>query len=387
MNSSSADVVIVGAGVFGTWCALSARRAGYSVILIDQNGPGNANSSSGDESRVIRLAYHGDELYTGLAARALALWHEFFTAEGVESCFLKTGVLWLAEAANLGLAGAEASLRKLGISYEHLDNSEIAYRYPQICLESATAALYEPQSGAIMARRAVQAVHRAALREDVQYFNEAVCPPAITRGRLTDIRTVEGRRVEASTFFFACGAWLPKLFPALLTGLIQPTRQEFFFFEPPHDDSHFEPRLLPVWVDETENKIAYGFPNIETAGVKTAFHTLGPRFDPDTGNRTVSGPEMDSVRAYLRKRFPALGEAALKSARVCQYENTSSGDFLIDRHSDLENVWIVGGGSGHGFKHGPGIAEYTLGLALKGRPAEPRFLLNSKERVLNRTVL
>jgi sarcosine oxidase len=71
--------------------------------------------------------------------------------------------------------------------------------------------------------------------------------------------------------------------------------------------------------------------------------------------------------------------------RVCQYENTSNGDFLVDRHPDMPNVWLVGGGSGHGFKHGPALGEYVA-ARLSGAAGEPRFSLESKLTVQSRTV-
>jgi glycine/D-amino acid oxidase-like deaminating enzyme len=92
------------------------------------------------------------------------------------------------------------------------------------------------------------------------------------------------------------------------------------------------------------------------------------------------------LRAYLARRLPALSDAPVIESRVCQYENTSNGDFLIDRHPGLENAWIVGGGSGHGFKHGPTVGEQVASLVLGGAQVEPRFSLATKERVQQRKV-
>src|SRR5437016_13786848 len=100
----------------------------------------------------------------------------------------------------------------------------------------------------------------------------------------------------------------------------------------------------------------------------------------------VSAGMMDVVAKYVARRFPALGDAPIVETRVCQYENTSNGDFLLDRHPEMENVWFAGGGSGHGFKHGPAIGEYVAGQLLDAARAEPRFSLATKETVEKRGV-
>jgi len=73
-----------------------------------------------------------------------------------------------------------------------------------------------------------------------------------------------------------------------------------------------------------------------------------------------------------------MKDAPVVGTRVCQYENTSTGDFLIDRHPHYDNVWIVGGGSGHGFKHGPAVGEHAAKMVMTGAETHPRFTLASK---------
>ena len=185
---------------------------------------------------------------------------------------------------------------------------------------------------------------------------------------------------------FACGAWLPKLFPRLLGTRIHPTRQEVLFFAPPGGDQRFSPQRLPIWLDFTDPRGPYGFPELEGRGFKLAFDRHGPPFDPDTGDRHLTAESVIEARAFLKERFPSLWNAPLTESRVCQYENTSNGDFLIDRHPEFENVWLVGGGSGHGFKHGPAVGEYVAGRVLTCIAAEPRFALATKSETQKRTV-
>ncbi|HEX2494673.1 MAG TPA: FAD-dependent oxidoreductase, partial [Steroidobacter sp.] len=198
-------------------------------------------------------------------------------------------------------------------------------------------------------------------------------------GALEAVRISTGESLVAEQFVFACGPWLPKLFPRLLGRRIFPTRQEVFFFAPPAGDVRFSPVRLPGWAEFNEGDIYYGFPDLEARGFKIAHDRHGPAMDPDSGDRAFSQAALADVREFMQRRFPALADRPLVESRVCQYENSWNGDLLIDRHPDWNNVWLVGAGSGHGFKHGPAVGRYAARLVSGGRPEiTARFKLASK---------
>ena len=130
----------------------------------------------------------------------------------------------------------------------------------------------------------------------------------------------------------------------------------------------------------------YGTPDLEGRGVKVAFDRHGMDVDPDTQDRRPTEKALEEVAAYRDRRFPALHGAQLTGAEVCQYENSSNGDFLIDFHPRLKNVLLVGGGSGHGFKHGPEVGRYAAELLAGSANVEPRFSLATKSEVHRREV-
>ena len=233
-----------------------------------------------------------------------------------------------------------------------------------------------------MARRAVAAVVEDAVRQGVAYCTEMVQRPT-SHG---EVRTTAGNPISAQSFVFACGPWLPKVFPDLLANRIYPTRQEMFYFAPPPGDTRFAPPAMPVWIDFADPRGPYGFPDLESRGIKIGFDRHGEPFDPDTGDRRISAQGLAEIRDFLAERFPALRDAPLTETRVCQYENSSSGDFLLDRHPEFENVWLAGGGSGHGFKHGPAVGEYMCRRICDGTPGEGRFSLATKMATQVRTV-
>ena len=376
------DVAVIGAGAFGVWTAWHLRRAGRRVVLVDAYGPGNSRSSSGGETRVIRMGYGADELYTRWSQRSLGLWKELAETSG-QRLFLETGVLWMARSEDPLTLATLATLTRLGIRHEKLARAELESRWPQIALGPITWAIHEPGSGALMARRAVQAVAAQAARDGVTVRTAAIpAPPG--KGRLGALATADGSPIRAAAFVFACGPWLPKLFPDLLGERIFPTRQEVFYFGPPAGDARFAPPAMPVWVDFAEE--IYGLPDIESKGFKVAPDRHGPPFDPDAGERVVSAQGLAGVREFVARRFPALKDAPLVASEVCQYENSSNGDFLVDRHPDLEDVWLVGGGSGHGFKHGPAVGEYVAAHLADGVPVDAKFSLATKQKAQKRTV-
>ncbi len=381
------DVAVVGAGVFGAWTAHELRRAGADVVLLDAYGPAHSRASSGGESRIIRMGYGADEIYTRWSWRALPLWQQLFARLGRPELYRRTGVLWIAPPKYQYALDSLAVMQRLGIPAEKLSLTELRHRYPQIAFEDDAWGILEPDSGVLLARRAVQAVVDEFLKYGGEFRAAAVERLAI-ESPLTAINTSDRHTITAGQFVFACGSWLGKVFPALLGPRIFPSRQEIFFFGLPLGNSQYSEGHLPTWLYLADE--FYGMPDIENRGLKVADDRHGSRVDPDSQSRVTSPGAAEAAWQFVARRFPALADAPVVETRVCQYENTSNGDFLIDRHPEMKNVWLVGGGSGHGFKHGPSVGEYVaahvLGKSAPEMPVEPRFSLATKLATQNRAV-
>jgi sarcosine oxidase len=377
------DVIVVGAGVFGSWTAYSLRKSGASVLLLDAYGPANARASSGGESRIIRMGYGADEIYTRWSMNALPKWKELFEQAGHPELFLPTGVLWIEHEGQPYATDTLATLERLRMKFVRLSLAELRERYPQISFEDDCWGIFEPDSGVLMARRAVEAVVDQAQKNGVIYRSDAVPAPR-AKTRLTEITTTGGNKFSAGTFVLACGPWLPKIFPDVLADRMFISRQEVFFFGVPGGDRRFATPSMPTWLKVKDE--FYGMPDIENRGFKLAHDHHGPIVDPDTQSRLATSAALESARKYLARRFPGLCDAPVLETRVCQYENTSNGDFLIDQHPEIHNVWLVGGGSGHGFKHGPSLGDYVAARITEGGAVEPRFSLATKQAVQKRAV-
>ena len=384
-STATMDTVVVGAGVFGAWTAWQLRRQGQRVLLLDTAGPANARASSGGESRLTRTIYGADRVYTRMAQESLEDWRWLSGRSGLP-VFHATGVLMFFSRKEEFAEQSIETHRQLGWPLEILDRLELERRYPQVAWDGVEFGLFQPDYGALMARRAVQTLVADFVAAGGEYRQATVAAPSGTV-RIAGLRTSTGDELRARDYVFACGPWLPKLFPELLGRRIFPTRQEIFFFATPRGDDRFLPQRLPAWVDFNRGHMYYGFPDLESRGFKLANDQHGPRFDPDEGDRQVTAAGLADVRGYLERRFPVLAGQPLVETRVCQYENSSSGDFLIDRHPQLENAILLGGGSGHGFKHGPAVGRYAADL-VSGVLATPesRFSLASKGDVQKREV-
>jgi len=367
------DVAVVGAGVFGAWTAWHLRRRGLSVALVDAHGPGHSRASSGGETRVIRMGYGSHEIYTRWSVRSLDLWKEL-SARTRDRLFRETGVLWMARESDPLSVSTLETLQRVGVAHERVDRGELERRWPQIDFGPIPWALYEPGSGVLMARRAVQRVVSDAIEAGVQYVRAAVAPPR-ANGRLETI-DASGTALSAEAFVFACGPWLPRMFPDVLGGRIFATRQEVFYFGTRPGDVSFAPPAMPVWIDFIDE--FYALPDLEGKGLKFGLDRHGPAIDVDRDDRLISPETFAVIRDLVGRRLPALRDAPIVGTEVCAYENTSNGDFVIDRHPGLPNVWLVGGGSGHGFKHGPALGEHVAARVGHEGETEARFSLATK---------
>lgn len=370
-------VAVVGAGAFGAWTALKLAEQGAKVQVIDPWGPGNSRASSGGESRVIRSVYGPDRIYTQWVKRSFDLWHQLETSSG-ESVYFPTGLIWMFSAPDDYMRSSIPIANEFGFKIDELSLDETSKRYPQINLEGLKSVFYEHSAGYLLARKACQVVLERSKSLGAQTLVAAAKPLLNLQGDLKSIGLTSGEKVEADHFVFACGPWLGQLLPDVIGNKLAPTRQEIHYFGLPPDDTEHRNGKLPIWVDFGE-KLFYGIPDPERRGFKVADDTRGDDIDPTKMDRTPNADSIERSQKFMAKRFPKLAGAPLVESRVCQYENSPDGQFIIDKHPTAKNVWIVGGGSGHGFKLSPAIGEFVANRILGSVQHEPFFGLKRFE--------
>jgi glycine/D-amino acid oxidase-like deaminating enzyme len=372
----NSTVVVIGAGAFGGWTALNLLRSNYRVTLLDSWGAGHSRSSSGDETRVIRSTYGANEFYFDLNVRSLQLWKEH-EQRWKKKFFQNKGVLWLCYEESTPIADDSIRFaRKHRMEYDKLSVTELGQRYPILNTADLSHAYFDPYGGCLRARDSCQAVQKAFLEEGGTYLQAHAMPGKIEGGRLVQLELSNGQTVKADVFIFACGSWLGKLFPEVLGTVITCTKQEVYYFGvPPERAGEYD--SFPVWVDVDGHDFYYGIPGNQFRGFKIGVDTRGISFDPTSGDRTADHKILERARKFIAHRFPGLKSAPLVENRVCPYENSPDGNFLFDHHPEATNLYFLGGGSGHGFKHGPALGELIASI-LKGAQEIPRQFLLSR---------
>jgi sarcosine oxidase len=350
------SAAVVGAGIFGASLAYRLARDGWEVRLYERHEPGHDRAASGGESRLIRFAHGSDAWYTRSAWRARELWRELEQETGRE-LLVECGVVWFGRAEDGWEAESERVLVEAEIPVARLPASEGGRFFPAFEPGEIEFLLWEPAAGVLRAAEATRATAEAAERAGVRLVRETATP-----GEL-----------EADVVVWACGAWLAQIFPELVP--LRVTRQDLFFFD---GGPGWETPAVPAWVDY--DRAVYGLGDLDGIGVKVAPDLEGPAFDPEAPDRRPDPANEERAREYVAARFPALAEAPLKHAKVCPYSLTPDTNFLVAPHPQLPGNWILGGGSGHGFKHGPALAEYAARVISGEEQPDERFGLGPRGR-------
>ena len=371
--SVSPDVIVIGAGTFGVWTAYHLVNRGAKVTLLDAYGPGNSRASSGGETRLIQTDTD-NEIYVKSAIRAFELWKQLESESG-QKLVLSTGRL--ASSANQAYRqyalNRQKQLSSQGINNtEVLSQDEVKYRWPQIYADDIIAALYNdggPSGSTLMARKGIQLV-AAQFEKKGGELIIAKGTPIISNGRVEGV-SIGDKTLTAQFYVFACGPWLPKIFPELLLPRLQVQRRDVLFVGIPAGDDRFSHPNLPEW--SVTGSGYYGFPDIEGRGLKVAPYPDLNSFDPDADERLISHYQVKRAHDFVRERFPALKDQPITESRVCQVTNSIDSNFIVDQLPFSDNTWIIGGGSGHGFKHGPAVGEHAAKRIL-GQAADQKLV-------------
>ncbi len=368
-SGQTPDVVVVGAGNFGTWTALHLQRMGAKVTLLDQYGPGNSRSASGGETRGVRTSY-GDRpqgLQWGQwAARAMDKWKEWDETYHAEAAyprlFFETGDIIMRDEMTPYLEQTVENWEAMDWPYEILTADEIRYRWPVIHTPDVSVGLYEPRAGVVRARMAMESVAQVFQAEGGEILIGRVAMGR-TEGRVVqDVQLESGERVTGGLFVFALGPWFPKFFPALMGRRLSGSTlgHVYYFATPPGDESFRYPNCPSYSVPGVT-----GWPALSPESRGFRIRTGGHRGDdPDTSVRWIAEEAHARPRQVLAKYFPALADQPINETRACHYTSSVSRNFIIDEHPDYDNGWLAGAGSAESFKQGPVLGEYIAGRVL-----------------------
>ncbi|MDB4914343.1 MAG: dependent oxidoreductase [Gemmatimonadetes bacterium] len=402
--SASPDIVVIGAGVWGSFTAMNLRKMGANVTLVDAYGPGNSRSTSGDETRGVRSSY-GDktgalgELWTLWARESIKKWIAFDDEWGREfrlNLFHTTGDLIMRTEWDNFQLRTKVWWEKNKIPYQVLNPDDVRKAFPVISMDDITAVLYEPDAGVVRARRATQTAAAVFEKLGGKIIIGRATPSNVAGGMLHEISLDTGRKLRADTFVFAVGPWMSKTFPELLAKKTRAPIGYVCYFATPVGDHRFTFPNIP----------SYNFPGVTgwaalpvdnrgfrvrgserapatpaeaaaaagraggraggagagagtTAGAPAQPETPPAQLDPDTSDRWADASRIEGSRRFIAHRFPLLKDAPIAQTHACHYESTSSSNFIIDVHPQMANTWIVAGGNAEGFKFSPVVGEYA----------------------------
>lgn len=387
-TGASPDIVVIGAGTWGSFTALNLQKMGAKVTLVDAYGPGNARSTSGDETRGVRSSY-GDkpgalgELWTMWARESIKKWIAFDDEWGREfrlNLFHTTGDLILRTEWDNFQLRTKVWWDKNKVPYQVLNPDDVRKAFPVISMDDITAVLYEPDAGVVRARRATQTAAAVFEKLGGTIVIGRATASRVANGKLEEIALDTGHTLRADTFVFAVGPWMAKTFPELLAKKARAPMGYVCYFATPVNDHRFTFPNLP----------SYNFPGVTgwpalpvdnrgfrvrgterlptppapaggpaTPAAPPAPETPPAQLDPDTSDRWADASRIDGSRRFVAHRFPALKDAPISQTHACHYESTSSGNFIIDIHPQMSNAWIVAGGNAEGFKFSPVVGEYA----------------------------
>ena len=357
------DIAIIGAGVMGAAAACEAARSGAQVALIEQASLPNPRAASIDHSKVFRFAYP-DPLYAQMAVDALSGWRSLEEETGAK-LITPTGVLMIGTQQNSLESETYRALRSLGLEVELLDRRDIRARFPQFNQVAFPYAVYDPSGAILHAETAVRALIDLARRRNITLIeSERVIEVKQAARARVSVITERGSELDCARVCIASGPWTRKLLP-FLDDMLTTTRQETVYFEPRSSQSSFDPGRFPIFIEMASG--FYGFPIHHRGAMKIANHHKGERVEPYSSEIQVGDDFIRRCRAFFSEFIPALSDARVLETRSCIYNNTPDDDFIIDWHPEIENVLIVTGFSGHGFKFGPAIGRISSDLLISNR--------------------
>ncbi|MFI1970554.1 FAD-dependent oxidoreductase [Streptomyces cinnamoneus] len=359
--------LVVGAGVFGLSVARALASRGWAVRVLDPDPPGTRGPSAA-ETRILRCAHGEDGWYPALARRATARWRELERESG-RRLLLPTGVLTLGPREDDAWERASAScLERLGVPVETMPAAAVTRRFPGFDGGRGGTALFEPEAGVLLAREAVRALAESAADRGAELLRATAVPRNGTA-------CVDGEPVRADLTVWAVGPALPALFPGLTP--VRPVRQDSWYVRPRGPWAAADGGQ-PAWLDRAHG--CYGVPAVGSLGVKVV-PDVETAPDAPTDARPEEVPA--ALRDYLRTRLPHLAASSVVRREPCAYALSADEHFLLDRHPGRRDVWLVGGDSGHGFKHGPAWGAYVCDVVEGRRAASPRFGLGRPGRQLS----
>ena len=358
-------ILIVGGGIMGVTAALELRRRQANVTLIDPGPLPHPEASSTDISKMVRMDYGSDELYTEWMEETFPRWREWNARWG-EALYHEDGfVIMTREEMRPGGFEYESYrlLQERGYQPERLGAGALAARFPAWNAANYVDGYYNAlagwaESGNVLTRLIEEARAAGVVLREGAAMRELLTDD----GRVRGVVLSDGQSLKADAVIVAAGAWTPVLLPHLAE-MMWVVGQPVLHFQPADPEPFSLPKFTGFAAD-ISNTGWYGFP-LNQGVVKIANHGEGVRLDP-RGPKIVGAGEEARFREFLRETFPPLAEAPCVKQRLCLYCDTWDGHFWIENDREYPGLLVATGGSGHAFKFAPMLGGLIADV-LEGR--------------------
>ena len=370
----ASDILVVGAGVFGTSAALELRLRGHAVALVDPGPLPHPEASSTDISKIVRADYGGDEFFSRFALDCIREWHGW-NAQSGRTFYHETGFLVLA-GGKMRRGGFEHDsigiMRSLLQNVERMDGESLPARFPAWTTDRYPDGYFNPRAGWVESGNVMTWLLTRARDAGVVFRVGQRMEALLDNGsRVAGIVTDRGTEHRAEIVIVAAGAWTPMILP-WMSDALRCVGQPVYHFKPA-DPVPYRPERFPPWAADIGNTGWYGFPAQPDGTVKIANHGRGIHVDP-IGRRVVPDETDEFFADFLAEALPGLSGSPIHSKRLCLYCDSRDGDFWIDWDPGREGLLVATGGSGHGFKFAPLIGTLIADrVEGKANPWEARF--------------
>lgn len=375
MADRGIEILVAGAGIFGSTAAIELSQRGYHTTLLDEGSAPHPLAASTDISKVIRVEYGRDRQYLAMVTDAIAgfrSWNSEFGQQVYHEC----GVLSLSKTAMSPGSFEHDSyetLKRHGFNPERLNTDEIIRRFPAFNKGVYVDGMFNPVGGYAESGKILSLLYRKARNMGVKRLDGRLNKLMITNSRVTGVRLSSGEIIHADHVVLATGAWTPVILPEL-SKFMTVTGHPVFHLRV-EDPTLFSPPFLPTFLVDVARTGWYGFPyHPHEHVIKLGIHGVGRVLHPENDVREVDRAAETTLRQFLASTFPLLIDAPVVYTRLCLYCDCLDEHLWIDRHPELEGLTVAAGGSGHGFKFAP-ILGALIADAVEGLPNDwlPRF--------------
>lgn len=371
MSDNDFDCIVIGSGGIGSAALWQLASRGAKVLGLEQYDIAHDKGSSHGETRAIRLVYLEHPDYVPLLQRGFALWRQLEQESG-ESLFLQSGILQAGIEGGHVVSGLMAAAEAHGLDMERMSATEANRRFEGFDFPESHVAIFDPNGGFLRIEACIRAFVRLAESRGARIETGTTVRNWYADATGVTVET-DRARYRADKLIVTPGAWASRLLPALAPHL-HLLRKSLFWFEP-EDDCYLAESGLPVFLFELLERTWYGFPCIDSRGLKIAEHSGGKSMDtPESLDRHVHTDELEQVTLALKRVLPRVGHQ-LNHHASCMYTMSPDGHFIVGNYPGLDRVHITAGLSGHGYKFATVLGEIMADLALDGKtPHETGFL-------------